>query len=403
MDEIAVVPLALAVVQPTPFCNIDCRYCYLPERLDKRRMTSETLDKVFGFLLSKPERLSKHFTIAWHGGEPTTIPVSFYKDAFTRLRAMQPRGVHVRHKFTTNATLLNREWCSLFRDWQVSIRVSVDGPQWLHDRERVDRRGRGTFERVMRGTEFLRSAGVPFHTISVLRDGSLEHPDEVWHSLRATGASGFEFCIEESMVIHTHGNNSLARHERDKTARRMYKFFERLLALRDAEAPGLYIREVDTLRQRIATSRGLQVPGFETTPFSIVSITWDGKLSTFSPELVEAKHHGYGDFVFGDVATDSWDDVLQKPKFLRVLRDIGEGVENCRRTCEYFDMCGGGTPASKLFETDSFASTETLFCRLRTKTIGDLVLERFGDAGVSVLQGERGRSSPSVAEAPASN
>jgi len=27
--------LQLLVIQPTPFCNIDCRYCYLPDRSNK--------------------------------------------------------------------------------------------------------------------------------------------------------------------------------------------------------------------------------------------------------------------------------------------------------------------------------------------------------------------------------
>jgi hypothetical protein len=28
----------LLVMQPTPFCNLDCTYCYLPHRDDKRRL-----------------------------------------------------------------------------------------------------------------------------------------------------------------------------------------------------------------------------------------------------------------------------------------------------------------------------------------------------------------------------
>ena len=28
---------SLVIVQPTPFCNIECSYCYLPERETGRR------------------------------------------------------------------------------------------------------------------------------------------------------------------------------------------------------------------------------------------------------------------------------------------------------------------------------------------------------------------------------
>ena len=34
-------PLELLVIQPTPFCNIDCSYCYLPDRRNTRKITPE--------------------------------------------------------------------------------------------------------------------------------------------------------------------------------------------------------------------------------------------------------------------------------------------------------------------------------------------------------------------------
>ena len=33
-------PLELLVVQPTPFCNINCSYCYLPERQSTKIITA---------------------------------------------------------------------------------------------------------------------------------------------------------------------------------------------------------------------------------------------------------------------------------------------------------------------------------------------------------------------------
>ena len=35
--------LGLLVLQPTPFCNIDCSYCYLSDRRSTARMSLETL------------------------------------------------------------------------------------------------------------------------------------------------------------------------------------------------------------------------------------------------------------------------------------------------------------------------------------------------------------------------
>ena len=54
--------------------------------------------------------------------------------------------------------------------------------------------------------------------------------------------------------------------------------------------------------------------------------------------------------------------------------DIAAGVEACRRTCPYFFFCRGGAPAYNLAENGSFASTETLYCRLTQKIIVECVL-----------------------------
>jgi uncharacterized protein len=39
--------IRVVVVQPTPFCNINCRYCYLPRRTDTTVMTPSTIRTLF--------------------------------------------------------------------------------------------------------------------------------------------------------------------------------------------------------------------------------------------------------------------------------------------------------------------------------------------------------------------
>jgi uncharacterized protein len=55
--------------------------------------------------------------------------------------------------------------------------------------------------------------------------------------------------------------------------------------------------------------------------------------------------------------------------------DIDAGVALCRAQCEYFSVCGGGEPINKLTENGSFASTETVYCRVTKMRATDLVLD----------------------------
>jgi uncharacterized protein len=51
----------------------------------------------------------------------------------------------------TNAMLVDDEWISIFQECAVSVGISVDGPREIHDRFRVDKRGRPTFDKTVSG------------------------------------------------------------------------------------------------------------------------------------------------------------------------------------------------------------------------------------------------------------
>jgi uncharacterized protein len=98
-------------------------------------------------------------------------------------------------------------------------------------------------------------------------------------------------------------------------------------------------------------------------PLEILSVDHAGNFSTFSPELIGQDCPEYGDFVFGNVLDDPIAAMFSNPAFRRTYAQILAGVERCRRECEFFELCGGGAPANKLYENASFDSTQTAYCR----------------------------------------
>ncbi|MEY2983991.1 MAG: putative arylsulfatase regulatory protein, partial [Cyanobacteriota bacterium] len=110
-------------------------------------------------------------------------------------------------------------------------------------------------------------------------------------------------------------------------------------------------------------------------PFAIISIDHQGNFSTFDPELLAIKTPQYGDFVFGNVLQDSFESVCQTEKFQRIYQDIALGVENCRQSCDYFGLCGGGAGSNKFWETGSFTASATQACRFRIKEVAEVVIE----------------------------
>jgi len=99
-------PLELLVLQPTPFCNINCSYCYLPDRQSTKKMSSATLRQSLDWVFASG-LVREPFSLLWHAGEPLVMPVDFYEEAVALLGRANKSGVRVDHSFQTNATLID--------------------------------------------------------------------------------------------------------------------------------------------------------------------------------------------------------------------------------------------------------------------------------------------------------
>lgn len=71
-------PIRLVVLQSGSFCNLNCDYCYLPDRHVKNFLSLNLIAPIFSKLLTSPF-ISKSFTVCWHLGEPLAVPLSFYE------------------------------------------------------------------------------------------------------------------------------------------------------------------------------------------------------------------------------------------------------------------------------------------------------------------------------------
>ncbi|MFO0038157.1 MAG: radical SAM protein, partial [Synechococcaceae cyanobacterium] len=138
-------PVQLLVIQPTPFCNLDCDYCYLPDRADRSRLSFELLEQAVERVLESPW-FDGPFTLLWHAGEPLSLPVAYYDEASDRIRALLARhGLPpdtILASLQTNAIVINEAWCDCFERNNIHVGVSLDGPAFLHDAHRRTRTGR---------------------------------------------------------------------------------------------------------------------------------------------------------------------------------------------------------------------------------------------------------------------
>jgi len=359
----------LLILQPTPFCNLDCSYCYLPDRADKRRMSLDTVSAVGREVLA-PGLTSEELTVIWHAGEPLVVPIAWYQQAFSILAAHGPSRVKLTHAFQTNGTLIDEAWVAFFRQHQARVGISIDGPKALHDERRRGRSGQGSFEHGMRGLRRVRDAGLPFHVISVLSARSLRMPDELFDFYASEGIRHICFNVEEIEGLHVASSMAGKARESDFAAF-LRRFIQRCAAMADPP----WVRELAGAVNSLIAPVALQGSNTQVQPLAMLSVGVDGALSTFSPELPGAHAPDYANFSFGNIHTGGIRGMLEAESLRAANADIASGVAACERECRWFQWCGGGAPANKWFETGDLKSTETLYCRLTRKVLLETVLD----------------------------
>lgn len=368
-------PLDLLVIQGTPFCNINCDYCYLPDRQNKSKISFDTIELLFERLFSTGI-VQKDFTVTWHAGEPLVMGVDFYKSAFEIIQKSNNSGYKIRHNFQTNATLIDDSWCKLFKENNVFVCVSIDGPKAIHDKHRIARNNSGTFEQTYKGINMLKQNNIQFDVISVITSDTLNMVQDFFNFFYELQPRILGINIEE-----IEGSNiSSSLFSEKNFAKQFHLFYEQLLDMYQSRPQRFKLREVYQLENFLLNS-DLLMEGFgqQSTPFRILSVANNGDFSTFSPELLSMKNHMYNnsDFIIGNIHTDDLVESLKKDKFTKMYMDILSGIHKCKLNCSYFGVCGGGTPSNKYFENGTFDSTETSFCKLRFQSMFDSIISRF--------------------------
>ncbi len=369
------VQLGVLVIQASPFCNINCDYCYLPNRTSTARMDFDVLRNVMQ-KVADSGIAAMPFEILWHAGEPLAVPLKWYEEAFEIINSFEKLRGKITHTIQSNGTLLNDAWCEFIKKHNVNIGLSIDGPEFIHDAHRVTRKGEGTHAKGMAGAAKLKEHGIGFGVVSVISDMSLNHPDEIFQFFLDEDIQGVGFNIEEVEGVNADSSLGIGA-EQDE---RVNAFLKRVYELNRERGFPLSIREFELARAKIfdpinGGGVGNVYYNLETNPLSMISVDCYGNFSTYSPELLGQATEKYGTFTFGNLNTGSVFDATQSEAFQKVDADVRAGNKKCSETCEFYVFCDGASPSNKYYENGTFDSAETKHCRHMIQAPLRIVLE----------------------------
>ena len=189
-------------------CNLACSYCFFLDKEvlyegDRFRMSDDLADRYIRSLIDAHR--TPQVTVAWQGGEPTLMGLDFYRRVIELEERYRKPGMAFLNSLQTNGTLLTDQWCAFFAEHGFLVGISIDGPRELHDAYRVNKRGEGTFDKVMSGLRLLQKHGVEYNVLTTVNRLNGEHPLEVYRFLRDEAKTAWMQFIPVVERVDQHG------------------------------------------------------------------------------------------------------------------------------------------------------------------------------------------------------
>jgi uncharacterized protein len=152
----------MITLQLTQECNFRCRYCIYSDHLNRnqrshssRIMTWETAKQAIDFYI-KHSLDSESRSVGFYGGEPLLQFELISK--IVEYTEQQAQGKSLVFHMTTNGSLLTDKVVSFLVEHDFQLLISIDGREESHDRNRVFKNGKGTFETIMKNLRGIKES-----------------------------------------------------------------------------------------------------------------------------------------------------------------------------------------------------------------------------------------------------
>jgi uncharacterized protein len=213
-------------------CNLSCRYCYCPDSDLELHMNQDIMRWAVEIAASH----GKQFHVQLSGGEPCLNSELIY-ETVAEVRKSAPKATIA---IQTNGTLLNSSLARFFKEKEVQVGVSIDGPPSVHEKSR------GMFGEMFAGIECLESNGVPWRATAVVTADSVEH---LWRLVLLISRFKTARGIALDFLTHKRGavENNVLPATSEAVERGIYRMLETLETINRSSRPMIRFREAEAV------------------------------------------------------------------------------------------------------------------------------------------------------------
>jgi uncharacterized protein len=158
------------------------------------RMNEQILEEIIRQVMTQG---IQQVSFGWQGGEPTLMGLPFYEKTVA-LQQRYGNNQSVANGLQTNGLLIDRHWAQFLKKYSFLVGLSIDGPEEIHNRYRLNSSGKGSWSRAVHSARLLLDADVAVNALTVINDYSVSFPEEIYQFHKDLGLRYMQFipCIE---------------------------------------------------------------------------------------------------------------------------------------------------------------------------------------------------------------
>lgn len=339
MNEKNIVPYShiTVLIMPTDYCNMNCAYCFNYRRTYDRvsKITLETVKKVFEITIPFYRKVK----YIWHGGEPLSMGIDFYKEVIRLQNEMNTTGTIVLNSIQTNITLMTEEFADFFILNKFHIGSSFDGM--------TNNLTRHNTEDIMKGYNIFKDKGGKNGFIYVIQKNNINKliEDYEWFKTK-----GINYSLNTYMSDKKHASNSLSitSNEYIENVNNLFDYW-----IKD-KACSIRLGFFDEFISFFLYGEK-SVCCYSSCMGRYVGILYDGTIINcnrdFSKEYFFGNAHDYKDLR----------EAFNSAGFNKMIKEAIKRRNYCRDNCEIFGFCQGGCNSNS-YMTGDISQVNSFFC-----------------------------------------
>ncbi|MBK8946848.1 MAG: anaerobic sulfatase-maturation protein [Ignavibacteriae bacterium] len=358
------------ITKPTgPICNLDCTYCFYLEKEKlyphnkNWKMNDSVLEEYIKQYIST--QVVQDVTFVWQGGEPTILGIDFFENAI-HLQNKYSSGKKIFNSFQTNGILLNDDWGKFLSDNNFLVGISIDGPEEIHNKFRIFKGGKNSFDQVMNGISILKKYNVEFNTLTCIQKDNAYKPLEVYNFLKKIDSRFMQFIpiVERKSKQNNSTKLNLIPPEFDGEAEvtewsvESLQYGKFLTAIFDEwikNDVGKYFVQIFDLALESWIGQKSSLCIFRETCGSALAIEHNG-------DLYSCDHYVYPENKLGNIKTNLLETMVDSGKQIKFGLDKKLTLPNYCKNCEFLFACNGECPKHRFIKSPDGENNLNYLC-----------------------------------------